>query len=415
MGENHYSLSGLTLVTPTEIARHAALVVARGGIVGLDAPAPGTTIDLRDHLAFPGLLNPHDHLFGTWWPKIAPNRPYDNVYDWLADYEQSPILMGRGQNSMADVYELGAYRNLISGVTTVADHYIRIAQPDFYTRLPIHVLYEYGRTWTPRKSTSWGSDIASEFRLAVDRGLPHIIHLAEGVGDGMDHEMETLLRAHALGRNTLIIHGISLRAQDMQAIAEKGASVCWCPGSNLYLYDQTADVPALLRAGVSVTLGTDSSMTGGLNLLDEMRIARQVYRDRFGQEPLSSWLVELVTTRAAYALMLDSRRGRLAPGYEADILVLPDSHDDPYTSLVEAEVGDIALLICAGRPIYGDPIYQSLFEQFGNAFSRAVVSGNEKLIVGDPVALLERLSDQAPSPVRFPFFPVEPPDEKETR
>ena len=59
-----------------------------------------------------------------------------------------------------------------------------------------------------------------------------------------------------------------------------------------------------MDAGVNVTLGTDSTMTGGLNLLDEARAGRQAYRQMYGEDPSSQWLVELMTTHAAYALML---------------------------------------------------------------------------------------------------------------
>jgi cytosine/adenosine deaminase-related metal-dependent hydrolase len=255
----------------------------------------GYVVDLHDHVIFPGLINAHDHLFGTWWPRVAPGRPYTNVYHWLDEYEHSAVLYDRGQNSAKDMYEFGAYRNLISGVTTIADHYKRIEEPEFYNRYPVHVLYKYGRTWLPRlpRRTGWGDDIPVEYNLAMRTGQPYIIHLAEGVDAETAQEMDILTQANALGRNTVIIHGIALRPEDMRLMAEAGASVCWCPGSNLYLYGVTANISALQKARVNITLGTDSSVTGGLNILDEVRIARRAFGDQTGEEPPSRWLVEL--------------------------------------------------------------------------------------------------------------------------
>ena len=406
MGSEAYSLRGGALVTPDEVIPNATLTIANGLIMELNSAPAADAFDLRGKLVFPGLINAHDHLNGTWWPRVGPRRPYVNVYEWLADLDESPIRYDRQRNAVEDVYELGMYRNLISGVTTIADHFYRIDGAEFYTRFPIHVLYRYGRTWTPRARTAWGDDIPVEYSLAVRTGQPYIIHLAEGIDADTAREMDVLLSVGALGRNTLIIHGISLRPDDMQMMARVGASVCWCPASNLYLYERTADIPALLRAGVNVTLGTDSTLTGGLNLLDELRIARRAFREQAGHDPEPRWLVELVTTRAAYALLLDDRRGRIAPGYEADLLVLQGGDRDPYTTLVESEVQDVALLICGGRPVYGDSEYRPMFEKLGPDFTSISVSGRTKLIAGDPLRLLARMSETVGRKIDFPFLPL---------
>jgi hypothetical protein len=230
-------------------------------------------------------------------------------------------------------------------------------------------------------------------------------------------EMDVLLQARALGRNTLIVHGISLRPQDMRAMAQVGASVCWCPSSNLYLYERTADIDALLEAGINVTLGTDSSLSGGLNLLEELRTAWQVLREE-GRGPSTErgrarWLIESVTTHAAYALLRENHKGRIVPGYDADLLILPDRAQDPYTTLIDANVCDIALLIRAGIPIYGDPIYRPLFEWLTPSFTSAIVSdrlvSKPKLFAGDPLGLLARLSQTMGKNIELPFLPLAPP------
>ena len=419
-----YSLTGATLVTPTEVL-HDTDVTLSGGQIACLEQKPGTLdVDLRDYLVFPGLINAHDHLNGTWWPRVAPSRPYTNVYQWLDDLHTSPVRYDRQQNSVEDVYELGMYRNLLSGVTTVADHFWRIDGSEFYTRFPIDVLFEYGRTWTPREPTGWGDDIPTEHNRAVRTGQPYIIHLAEGVDQETAQEMDVLLEADALGRNTLIVHGISLRPEDMQAMARVGASLCWCPSSNLYLYEQTANIAALLDAGVNITLGTDSSLSGGMNLLEELRTAwRAANVDR---QRLAKWLIEAVTTRAAYALLREGRSGRIAPGYDADLLVLPNTGNDPYATLLQTDVGDIALLSRAGTPVYGDPVFRPLFEQFTPRFTSVLVARpgqvrqqgindsqadplQEKLIAGDPLGLLDRLSQAVGRTLEFPFLPLAAP------
>jgi cytosine/adenosine deaminase-related metal-dependent hydrolase len=454
-----YCFAGATLVTPSEVLRKADLTIAGRRIVdrrvtGGRQPDDRRTahpsqqaeayyIDSRDHLIFPGLINAHDHLNGTWWPRVAPNRPYTNVYQWLNDLHTSSVRTARQQNSVDDIYELGVYRNLVSGVTTVADHFWRIDGPEFYTRFPIDVLCEYGRTWTPREPMGWGDDVRTEYDLAVRTRQPYIIHLAEGVDQETAQEMDVLLAANALGRNTMVIHGISLRPKDMQEMSRVGASVCWCPSSNLYLYGQTANIPALLDAGINIALGTDSSLSGGTNILDELRTARRFARQhwitcratsgdgsRYDTGWTARWLVESITTRAAYALLRENHSGRIAVGYDADLLILPDGGGDPYTTLIDADIGDIALLCRAGVPIYGDPVYRPLFEQLTPSYTSVLVGhpgylspgapsedrppAKTKLIVGDPLALLDRLSRAAGYTIQFPFLPLSSPTSSET-
>jgi cytosine/adenosine deaminase-related metal-dependent hydrolase len=421
-----YSLTHTTLVTPTEILPNADLTVAGGRFQQADRSVSSST-DLSGHLVFPALINAHDHLGGTWWPRVGPSRPYPSVYPWLDELHTSAVRAERQLNTVADVYELGMYRCLFSGVATVADHMWRIDGPGFYERLPIEVMYKYGRTWTVREPTAWGEDIETEYSLAVRTGQPYIIHLAEGLDAETTQEMDTLLAAGALGRNTLIVHGVGLRPLDMQAMAAVGSSLCWCPGSNLYLYEQTADLPALTHAGINITLGTDSSLSGELNLLEELRTAHRYLVNRGGQlalggRSIEQWLVEAVTTRAAQALLRQERCGRIAPGYRADLLVLPDRGLDPYTTLIEAQVSDIALLCRAGVPVYGDTGFEPLFDRYTPHYSRACVHKSApsaaehskappatlqtKLVAGDPVALIGRMSQAVGHPLDLPFLPL---------
>jgi len=395
--------------------------VADGQIVRVEPDTDAGT-DLRGYLVFPGLINAHDHLGGTWWPRVGARRPYPSVYPWLDELHASPVREERQLNPEADVYELGMYRCLFSGVAAVADHMYRIDGAEFYERFPIEVMYKYGRTWTVREPTAWGADIPTEYNLAVRTGQPYIIHLAEGLDAETAREMDDLMAASALGRNTLIVHGIGLRASDVEAMASVGASLCWCPGSNLYLYGQTADLPFLTQAGINITLGTDSSLSGEPNLLEELRTAHRYLLEHveqlaLGGRSVEQWLVEAVTTRAAHALMRQERCGRIAPGYRADLLVLPDRGLEPYTTLIEAQMSDIALLCYAGTPVYGEPRFEPLFEQYSPHYGRiniresarpgaSTAHSQTKLVAGDPTALVRRMSQAVGRSLDLPFLPL---------
>jgi hypothetical protein len=113
----------------------------------------------------------------------------------------------------------------------------------------------------------------------------------------------------------------------------------------------------------------------------------------------------MVTTDAARALMLQDRRGRIAVGYDADLMALPDRGQDLYTTLIDAQPGDVALVVCRGVPVYGDVTFRTLFEQYTAEFSQVLVSGRPKLVAGDLPSLLRTLSTRAGRILSFPFLP----------
>ena len=58
----------------------------------------------------------------------------------------------------------------------------------------------------------------------------------------------------------------------MEIFREKGVTVASCPVSNLKLASGVCDVPALLKKGVRVAIGTDSvASNNSLNFIEEMK------------------------------------------------------------------------------------------------------------------------------------------------
>lgn len=86
----------------------------------------------------------------------------------------------------------------------------------------------------------------------------------------------------------------------------------WSPHSNFELYGVTADVGAAYCEGVTLALAPDWSPTGSDNMLDEIKYAHDVNRDRleglFQAASLSKWLrvflrgLLTLTTRSARSL-----------------------------------------------------------------------------------------------------------------
>ncbi|RMH23234.1 MAG: hypothetical protein D6696_01230, partial [Acidobacteria bacterium] len=303
---------------------------------------------------------------------------YPNLYAFARDAyrpEEPPLRQLMLDTDVRDRLWWGAYKNLISGATTVA-HHDPFTRRVFHRFFPIRVLRRYA--W----SHSLGYDPQPEVAFRNGRGAPFIIHAAEGVDEVAAAEIDRLDQLGLLGPRTVLVHAIALSPRHRRRLAESGTRVVWCPHSNLRLYGRTADVPALLDAGVTVTLGTDATMSGAATLLDEARDALAT-----GLADADA-ILTMLTTAAARAFALDDGRGTLAAGAPADVLLIPDVAPSPAASLLAARPADVALVLVRGRPRLASP---AVAEHLGLGPPNARVEGVPKRLYGDPAGLRRRL------------------------
>jgi cytosine/adenosine deaminase-related metal-dependent hydrolase len=188
------------------------------------------------------------------------------------------------------------------------------------------------------------------------------------------------------------VHCIGFSEEDIKKVKRAEASVAWCPASNYFMFNLTCKVRKLLRSGVNVALGTDSTHTGSVNLLAEMKFARRVYREIYGEDLPAKTLFDMVTLNAARALRLAGRAGQLEPGAWADVAVFRARADDPYESLAMAGSEDLELLTLEGVPVYGDEAkYAGAFAGIAGAgtagYGRVTVGGRVMFVKGDPEGL----------------------------
>ena len=100
------------------------------------------------------------------------------------------------------------------------------------------------------------------------------------------------------------MHAVAAGSQELEAIRKRGASVAWCPSSNLFTLGRTLSADAL-RSGVRIALGTDSAMTAEGDMIDEMRVART------SGGLTAEEIYPSVTTNAAQALRLTDGQGAI--------------------------------------------------------------------------------------------------------
>lgn len=168
-------------------------------------------------------------------------------------------------------------------------------------------------------------------------------------------------RMDMLGPRTLLAHGIHLDAEERRLIRDSGTTLVHCPRSNAFLKSGIMPLRRWLDEGISIGLGTDVGAGPSLSMWAEAAFActaskmgwagNQLLADRLQRlegfselqrEELRRALgisldppvgpvhaFHLATLGGARALGMDARIGSLAPGKEADFVVVDPRVADP--------------------------------------------------------------------------------------
>lgn len=138
----------------------------------------------------------------------------------------------------------------------------------------------------------------------------------------------------ALEPRLVAVHGVQLGPADRELLARRGVSLVLCPRSNRNLGVGTADVPALVAAGVRLALGTDSLASA--ETLDVLDDAVLLHRQFPALEP--ALILRLATAGGAAALGF-SDLGAIAPGCRAALVFAAAERtpEDPYAHLLSGE------------------------------------------------------------------------------
>ncbi|TFH86771.1 guanine deaminase [Billgrantia azerbaijanica] len=184
--------------------------------------------------------------------------------------------------------------------------------------------------------------------LRNDASLWLQTHLAENTGEldwvaelfpGSRDYLDVYEQSGLVGPRSTFAHGIHLDQEMRGRLAGRGANLAFCPSSNLFLGSGLFDRLAAREAGLNVSYASDVGGGTDLSGLATLKTAYQVGQLR-GQ-PLTAWQGFYgLTLGNARALSLDERIGRLAPGMDADFVVL-DPHATPLLARRSARCRDL--------------------------------------------------------------------------
>ena len=427
-----YTLTKGVIVSSGKNPCAGNLKVKGDKIVSSDGSAQGKSIsiDLKEKsFVYPSLINTHDHLQGNYRPPIGPKKGtfYLTWLPWDKDLKSSKMFEERSNLSREDLYALSGYKCLFSGVTTVNDHFPHHFNSHILPTLPVRAIEEYCLAHeTTSYDLKWGDGVEIEHKKAVKNNWPFITHLCEGFDTEAMNSIDVLEKMGILNNHCLFIHCISFSDEDIKKAAKAGASVSWCGFSNMFMFNVTAKVRKMLKAGINLTIGTDSSATGSANLLAEIKYDRKLYQDLYGEDLPPKKIFDMVTLNSAKAFRMQDKIGRLEEGMLGDILVLKAKKDDPYENLLNADMKDIELLVLKGKPIYGELRFLDIFGKSGSgipgSFARSgspempegytkIKTGSREMFVkGDPAGLYNLVREKVGFKKKLDYLPFEPAD-----
>jgi cytosine/adenosine deaminase-related metal-dependent hydrolase len=339
------------------------------------------TIDGKEMIAIPGMVDVHDHLrvLGPGLP-IAEGLPLD---EFLKVQWATVAHMGPPEYEMAAF--LACLQRLKCGITTAVDHAYTFHEPDL-DEACVHAYESSGIRWAYARGimTRPYQPVCETFEEAADsiRALlantsatperlfvaPVSIRqatleefersaaLADELGAGAyTHASETpaeretwlqeakatpikaLDRAGFLSERTVLAHCVILDDDEIELLAARGTHVVHCPSNNMKLAKGVTRVPDLLAAGVNVALGVDM-MT---DIFSEMRAELHMQSLHSGDPAVLSSrdVLQMATWRGAAAVFPDSAApadlltpasaghrvalGELSQGCAADIVLVP--------------------------------------------------------------------------------------------
>ncbi len=365
-----------------------------------DLPPARQSLDLKGALVLPGLINTHSHAPMVWFRGLADDLP---LKSWLTDFIFPAEAAWLDPDKAYWGTLLAAAEMIRGGTTTVADGYFFAAEvrralaqaglravaaqgvvdfpapgvPDPRDNLKVAADFlDRGADFSQQGVTSaifchspytCGPETLTRAKeLTRKRAVPLFLHLAETRGEVDDMRQQQgvtpvayLDRLGVLDELTVAVHAVWLTPADQEILAGRGVKVSHCPESNLKLASGVAPIPELLKAGVTVGLGTDGAgSNNNLDLWGEMSLTARLHKV-WRRDPTllpAAEAVALATREGARVLGLGDHTGTLTPGKEADLIVvdLDQPHltplYDPFSHLAYAAgAADVRHVMARGR------------------------------------------------------------------
>jgi 5-methylthioadenosine/S-adenosylhomocysteine deaminase len=408
-------ISGGTLLTMSakmEIIEDSIVGIKDGIIVAVEKKgdqknvsySAKEVIDASGCIVMPGLVNTHTHLPMVCFRGMADDLP---LMEWLTKYIFPAEARFVNKKMIYDGAMLAMAEMILSGTTTFCDGYFfedTIAEAvlatgmravvaqgfaDFAT--PDNPKFEkmmgaadrFVRRWKPHAPmiipaffchspyTCSPATLVNVKKAAREANILYLTHLLEN-----KEEIDTIINRYGkkpvqhlydlgvLDDQTVAVHCNWLTEEEMRIFADLGVRVSHNPESSMKLAAGVAPIPAMLKLGITVGLGTDGSASNNdMDMFREMDTAAKIHKVTSLNPTVmnAQKVLEMATIGGAKLLGLDDRIGSIEVGKQADIILVDmnQPHLTPlynyYSQLVYAARGaDTKTSIIGGKIVMKD-------------------------------------------------------------
>ncbi len=343
-------------------------------------------IFFEDAIAFPGLINSHDHLDFNLFPQTG-NRIYNNYTEWGKDIHErnKEIIQSVLKIPQRLRTEWGLYKNLLNGVTTVVNHGERLP----LNNNVISVLQNNYSLHSVQFEKKWKLKLNNPIKISQ----PFVIHIGEGTDKASHEEINELIRWNLFKRKMIGVHGVAMDEDQ----AESFHALVWCPASNNFMFNASAPIDEL-KTKTTILFGTDSTLTSSWNLWEHLRSARDslLLTD---QELIDS------LTKSAATIWKENDIGSLSLNKNADLCVARAHGKKGFDAFYSINPEDILMVMHKGKISLYDKILEDQLSAAGvspDGYGRIGISNSTKCMYGDVPALMRKISSYYPG-VHFPI------------
>ncbi|MDQ5845614.1 MAG: amidohydrolase [Acidobacteriota bacterium] len=395
----------VTMDQKRRVIEDAGIAISRGRIVAVGSRKnivsrfqSAQTIDARDKIIIPGLINGHTHVPMVMFRGLADDL---DLQEWLTKYIFPAEAKNVSEEFVRAGTRLGLAEMIRGGTTTYCDMYyfedaiadetakagVRGVLGETVIDFPVadNKTYEEAMAYVERFVQKWkGHELitpaiaphapytVSEEHLRIakafsDRtGAPIVTHISETkreVDDSIKAKgappIEFLDRIGFLNDRVIAAHVIWPNDNEIGILKRRGVGVVHNPQSNMKLAAGVAPAPKMMSEGLRVGLGTDGAASNNdLSMWEEMDTVAKLHKVFSGDPKVISAqeAFELATIRGAQALHMEKDIGSIETGKRADlVLVETDSLNQVplyniYSQLVYAtKASDVQTVIINGR------------------------------------------------------------------
>ncbi len=425
------------------VAISGSAILAVGDIAGdFDA---AETVDCRERVVMPGLVNAHTHAPMTLLRGLADDLRLDV---WLMGY-MMPVerefvrpdfvalgtklacaeMIRSGTTCFADMYY---FEDAVAEATASAGLRALCAQTVLKFPTPDAPSYEDALASARALIEKWKGHplivpsvaphapytcTAEIFRacaeLASEFDVPLHTHLAETALEversRKEHRMPVIpwvKKQRLFDARVLAAHCVHVDEGEIRTLHDAGAGVAHNPTSNLKLGSGVAPVAKMIELGVNVGIGTDGPASNNdLDMFEETRLAALVAKGISGDPTAipARMALAMATRLGAHAMHLGAITGSLEPGKRADLTVvnLDQSHATPrferdanaiYSQLVyAAKSTDVVHVICDGRWLMRDRRLLTLDEAELQSGAREIARRIDTFLMQREESVLQKL------------------------